>query len=135
MRNYLPAGILVSCLANCISAQPPGAGVRPAARPTFSPYLNLNRAGTSAAINYYGLVRPQVTYNSAIQQLQQTTQDLQQREPVVVGMELPPTGHATGFLSHSKYFLNRGGATPLSFRSAAAPSLQSLPRPGTTSAR
>ena len=28
-------------------------------RPTFSPYLNLNRFGTAPGINYYGMVRPQ----------------------------------------------------------------------------
>src|ERR1700678_234592 len=39
--------------------------------PAFSPYLNLNRGGTSAAINYYGLVRPQIDFQNSINNLQQ----------------------------------------------------------------
>jgi hypothetical protein len=37
--------------------------------PTVSPYLNLNRAGSNPAINYYGLVRPQMDTNRSFQQL------------------------------------------------------------------
>jgi hypothetical protein len=111
MRSYLTACVLVICLANFSHGQVPGSGVRPTNRPTFSPYLNLNRPGAIPAINYYGLVRPQVTYNSAIQQLQQSTLDLQQqqREPTVISSELPATGHVTDFLTHRRYFLNRSG--------------------------
>jgi hypothetical protein len=110
MRRFLPALAIVLCFAGLVQAQPPG--VRPYARPAFSPYLNLNRFGSNPAINYYGLVRPQLRYNADIQQLQQNTFELQQREPVVVGSELPATGHATGFLNHQRYFLNKGGTAP-----------------------
>lgn len=109
MRTPLLALALLVWCTGTAGAQAPG--VRPYARPAFSPYLNLNRFGTNPAINYYGLVRPQLRYNADIQQLQQSTFDLQQREPVVVGSELLPTGHATGFLNHHRYFLNKGGTT------------------------
>jgi hypothetical protein len=108
MRQFLAALAIIVCCTSLASAQPPG--VRPYARPAFSPYLNLNRFGSNPAINYYGLVRPQLRYNADIQRLQDSTVELQQREPVVVGSELLPTGHATGFLNHQRYFLNKGGA-------------------------
>jgi len=93
----------------------------PGTRPTFSPYINLSRRDVNPAINYYGLVRPQLRYNESIQQLQQATQSLQQQQDVTgaIASERPPTGHATGFLNHNRYFLNRGGATPSSGRGAA----------------
>ena len=110
MRRLVLALGIVLWSTGLASAQAPG--VRPYARPAFSPYLNLNRFGANPAINYYGLVRPQLKYNADIQQLQQNTFELQQREPVVIGSEMPATGHATGFLNHQRYFLNKGGATP-----------------------
>lgn len=110
MRKLLPALAIILFSTGWASAQAPG--VRPYARPAFSPYLNLNRFGTNPAINYYGLVRPQLRYNNDIQRLQDNTFELQQREPAVVGSELLPTGHATGFLNHQRYFLNKGRAAP-----------------------
>ncbi len=38
--------------------------------PRVSPYLNLLNRQTNPAINYYGIVRPQVQFNQAIQQQQ-----------------------------------------------------------------
>jgi hypothetical protein len=110
MRRSIAALAVILCCSAIARAQAPN--VRPYTRPAFSPYLNLNRFGTNPAINYYGLVRPQLRYNADIQQLQQNTFELQQREPVVVGSELPATGHSTGFLNHQRYFLNKGGAAP-----------------------
>ena len=37
--------------------------------PTVSPYLNLGRGGGNPAVNYYGIVRPQMDTNRAFQQL------------------------------------------------------------------
>jgi hypothetical protein len=83
--------------------------------------LNLNRRGNSTALNYYGLVRPQFTVNNSIYQLEQQTGALQsqQQQPPTTVAELPPTGHRSGFLNHTKYFLNLGGAAPLSQRGSA----------------
>jgi hypothetical protein len=120
IKALIPTGLLLAWCASCVVAQQP-----PSARPAFSPYLNLNRRGASPGVNYYGLVRPQLTYNASIAQLQQSTEALQRdQQAAVVGSELPPTGHTTGFLNHNRYFLNRGGTTPLSGRTpAVAPTL------------
>ena len=113
------------CLVLAISpgtarAQYPAAN--PAARPTFSPWLNLNRQGGNPAQNYYGLVRPDFRNFNAIQNLQQQQQTMNLQPPEARAYDmLPPTGHITGFLNHTKYFMNRGGATPLANRVAAAP--------------
>src|SRR4051812_20971970 len=40
-------------------------------RPTVSPFLNLGRGGSNAAVDYYGLVRPQMDANRSIGDLQQ----------------------------------------------------------------
>ncbi len=37
--------------------------------PSVSPYLNMGRGGSNPAVNYYGIVRPQVDTNRAFQQL------------------------------------------------------------------
>jgi hypothetical protein len=80
--------------------------------PAVSPWLNLNRTGASAAINYYDLVRPQVDFRSGIQVLGQESR-VQQAEIAGVAGQLafPATGHRTLFFSHQRYFLNNfGGA-------------------------
>ena len=124
------AGLLMLWTTQEVRAQP-RPGVNPSARPAFSPYLNLNRRDTNAAFNYYGIVRPQLHYNSSILQLQQSTQVLQQQQQEGASpSELPATGHVSGFLSHNKYFLNRGGATPASSRpAAAAPTARTAAQP------
>jgi hypothetical protein len=93
---------------------PPGpAGFR---TPPFSPYLNLNRRGTNPAINYYGLVRPQIEFRNAIQNLQSDVSSLgAQAASGQAGVTtLPPTGHPTQFSNLSGYFplsaTARGGA-------------------------
>jgi hypothetical protein len=127
MRNWrFAAGLFVAVLPTSAWAQYPGAnppgGVNPAARPAYSPWLNLNRPGGSLVQNYYGLVRPDFRTFNSIQQLQQQQQTLALQAPEARNYDLlPATGHVTGFLNHSKYFMNRGGATPLAGRVAAAP--------------
>src|SRR5688572_13252675 len=61
--------------------QPPSYGpgyTFPANRPSVSPYLNLPRGGSSAANNYYNLVRPQFANQAAINQLTLQTGQNQQ---------------------------------------------------------
>lgn len=84
--------------------------VNPYARPVFSPYLNLNRQGSSPAVNYYGIVRPEISFTRSIQQLRQQDTQLQQN---VTNLEeaatLPVTGHASGFMNYRTYFMSMGG--------------------------
>jgi hypothetical protein len=83
--------------------------VNPYYRPVVSPYLNLALPG-SRAINYYGLVRPQIEQTNAIQQLQTQTIANQQALLATQGAGVLPgpygTGHAAGFLNHYAYFQN-----------------------------
>ena len=71
------AAVLVLGLAFAGTAaaqpQPPGGGTGVGGnRPTFSPYLNLVAGGRgSPAINYLGIVRPQLQAQQAFGQLQQ----------------------------------------------------------------
>jgi hypothetical protein len=91
----------------------------PFGQPAVSPYLNLLRQGTNPAINYYGIVRPQIDTQSSIMQLQQQmavsaatggTQD-------TTGGVLF-TGHPTQFMNLSHYF---GGAAARPATPAARP--------------
>ncbi len=45
-----------------------------------SPYLNLLNRRTNPAINYYGIVRPQVQFNQAIQQQQADLNQLRRQD-------------------------------------------------------
>ncbi len=87
-------------------------GVNPSKRPAISPYINMMQGG-NPAINYYGLVRPQMDTNRAIQRLaigQQ--QQFGQAQPGGAFLSnqdgnlggMPATGHATSFFNYSTYF-------------------------------
>ncbi len=76
----------------------------------ISPYLNLLRSG-NPAVNYYGLVAPQIQAQTQIGQLQQQQQQLAQQQSVVA----PPTnrapvttGHQTRFMQYNQYFNTTG---------------------------
>jgi hypothetical protein len=76
----------------------------------ISPYLNLLRPG-NPAVNFYGLVAPQIQQQAQIGLLQQQTQQLAQRQSVVA----PPTnqaqvttGHQTRFMQYNQYFNSTG---------------------------
>ena len=89
-------------------------------RPPISPYLNLNRGGGNAAMNYFGIVRPQMENQQAIQNLQQQNQQTQgvlqtQGNPLIYE-EMAPTGHRLGgFFNYGHffplYYQGTGGAT------------------------
>jgi hypothetical protein len=80
------------------------------ARQPLSPYLNLARTDAPPAINYYNLVRPQIAFSNAIQNLQLQVDQIapQTGQPG----EAPPaeitTGHPFGFMNHTAYFQNLG---------------------------
>src|SRR3954452_11090426 len=111
MRNtiWLTAVALALSPATAL-AQGGGAGgpYNPANRPVYSPYLNLLRRDAPLVNNYYGLVRPEINFRNAIQQLdqQQTTIGGQQ---TALTEALTPTGHASRFMSQRRYFMNNGG--------------------------
>jgi hypothetical protein len=88
----------------------------------FSPYLNLLRPGSSPAINYYGLVRPEQQMRQQLGQLQQQFRDFpatlaptNTEELAPAGNQLlTPTGHSFRFNSTGSYFnrLNGGAGVP-----------------------
>jgi hypothetical protein len=89
-------------------------GLNPANRPAVSPYINLIRSGSSPAINYYGIVRPEIAYANSLYQLQGQQGALAtqlQQEQAAAATALPATGHKSGFMTQSRYFMSTGGQT------------------------
>ena len=82
-------------------------------RPTVSPYLNLNRFGTSTGLNYYNLVRPQLDYNSSIVQLRQQVgvnrEGIAGLEQTTSQPQIRATGFVPQFMSFSPYFMTYSG--------------------------
>src|SRR5882757_7331407 len=114
MRNRWSAGlcglVVVLLSSNPVLAQ--GAGTtwnrnlwnRPApnAAPAISPYLNLLRNGTSAANNYYNLVRPQQEFRGGINTLQNEIQGVTTAVNKLNYQDtaIHETGHSVGFMTH-----------------------------------
>lgn len=98
---------LIAVPAGPVQAQAPGARWTP--KPVVSPYLNLTRGG-SLAVNYYDLVRPQIEYGKAINNLQTEVTANQQTianvDAAVGG--LTTTGHSAQFMTYKRYFQTRG---------------------------
>jgi hypothetical protein len=107
MTRLLAAAAVVAALsiAPAVQAQ---SYVQPRVSPYtttgLSPYLNLLRGGNQA-VNYYGLVRPELQAQASIQQLQEAVARPQ------VSVVAPPTnqvqsvtGHTTRFMQYSQYF-------------------------------
>lgn len=120
--------VMTSLAGPMVQAQvPPPGGVNPSRRPVFSPYLNLLRNDNDPAINYFGLVRPQVDFRRALNQVEQDEGSLEARQQQMLSGTtapvLPATGHASGFLTQRKYFMNRGvvgGTQPITRNPAGA---------------
>lgn len=84
----------------------------PRSNPAISPYLNLLRPENPPAINYYGLVKPQTEFRNNINQLDQRVTNEQQQltqQDQQGASTLPPTGHAVGFQTQSRYFMTLKG--------------------------
>ena len=123
------SGILVLATTREASAQYPGslAPGRPpqqGAGPVFSPYLNLLRGG-NPAINYYGLVRPEIQFRNALQnlnnELEQTEADVAAGQAGATGFQ---TGHPVQFFNLSHYYPNSaqgGGGRGAAGNYAVAP--------------
>lgn len=104
--------ILCVSMADPIMAQPPrvvgsfGPG-GPTTPPVFSPYLNMLRDTSPPAINYFGLVRPQITAQARFGALQQQINSTQQQLGTAGnGFDLPVTGQPAFFLNTGGYFMN-----------------------------
>src|SRR5437868_12311218 len=81
--------------------RPPG---NPLGTPVLSPYLNLARGG-NAAINYYGIVRPQQELRRDYNQLQQELLTNQNALTTIdPGALQLTTGHAARFFNYSHYY-------------------------------
>jgi hypothetical protein len=94
--------------------------VSPYSTPGFSPYLNLLHSGNTA-VNYYGLVLPEIRAQASIQQLQE--QAARQQMTTVA----PPTnraqsetGHVTRFMQYGQFF-NTATSRPQPGVNAPAP--------------
>src|SRR5216683_4037034 len=105
-------------------AQGLGVPGNPANRPAVSPYINLLRGGSSAGVNYYGLVRPEIEFRAGIQRNQQQIVAGQQSYAELTSGQ-STTGHPVRYMNHWSYFLNNGiGAGNVPRR----PTLPTLPQ-------
>jgi hypothetical protein len=93
------------CFSPAAFAQYPGQPRATASSPAYSPYLNLLRPGNSA-INYYGLVRPQIDFQNQVGALQQQYGALNRDINAAADQPTAPptTGHAASFMSYSRYY-------------------------------
>jgi hypothetical protein len=99
--------------ANAASTQAPGQPpTQPYSVPVLNPYLNLLIRG-NPAINYYGIIRPQVKQGQQLQVLQyglnRTAAEATAAEQTALtapgaSAVLPETGHVAGFITYTKYF-------------------------------
>jgi hypothetical protein len=110
MRSALPtlAGLFI--WAGSVLAQVPLSGTRP----PVSPYINLARPGGNPAIDYYGLVRPQLDFRQDVLGLNQQigANEMAINSAASASKTLPPTGVAANFSTQARYFMTRGGRLP-----------------------
>jgi len=100
-------GMSLVAAGQLFAQYPAPQGYRPTP-PPISPYLNLLRAGSPTAINYYGLVRPELEFRSSLQILEQGLSTISAETAAQTpGGAPPPTGHPVYFDNQSHYF---GGA-------------------------
>jgi hypothetical protein len=88
----------------------------PYQRPTISPYLNMLRPNVNPALNYYGLVRPQLQTTRTLQTFQQELQTVAGALAPTTQLgtqadNLPTTGHRTTFYNYGTYFPGAGGGS------------------------
>jgi hypothetical protein len=138
----MKCSVRVLCLGACLAvwgvlavetarAQVPNYGLDPSRRPVVSPYINLLRTGSSAAVNYYGIVRPEIAFGNAVGQLQGQQATLSNEQQDLATNAFPATGHKTAFMTQSKYFMSTGGTTQpaTTFRSIGTTPPKSSSRP------
>jgi hypothetical protein len=100
---------LVLAASAAQAQQPVVQPTQPYTPPVLNPYLNLLRGG-NPAVNYYGLVRPQMQQNQQLQRLQnglaRTTEEVEAAAatPAMTPGVLADTGHTVGFMTYSRFF-------------------------------
>lgn len=80
IRHWLMQALTITLLCgwSSLAIAQFGGTSQPGSSPTFSPYLNLLRGGSSGVgMNYFGLVRPQQQFSQQTQQLGNGIQSLQ----------------------------------------------------------
>ena len=122
-RLSLFAVVVVTMATGAALCQPPTPYGGYGRRPSYSPYLNLTRPGGGPAQNYYGLVRPEFEFRNDVFQLRRDAQSIASSLAAPQPSQELATGHATGYMTHLRYFGTNGvpGAARPSTRSAASP--------------
>lgn len=132
MRNVL--WLAVVSLGVCTgSVQAQGLPGAAGANPAVSPYLNLLRRDSPEYLNYFGLVRPQLDFSGAIQQLQSGQAATNAQQAMFQNLlTLPATGHASSFNSHLRYFNTNsgGGLGGMGFGGGGLPGMGGAGLPG-----
>jgi hypothetical protein len=113
-KLLLPCVVVCPALATCgtVAAQVPYTPpmTSPFYHPPVSPYINLLRAGSSPAVNLYGVVRPQLQFYSAANAFQE---QINTNQVGIAGLQqgmnaAVTTGHGVAFLNTGGYFLSLG---------------------------
>jgi hypothetical protein len=105
MLSVLLPVLAVLAAASHAKAQYPGAPQQ------VSPYVLLNRGGAGAAVNYYGLIRPQQQLQAGLVQAQQALIDEQRFAGTQEALANLPviTGNYATYMNQGRYFQTRGG--------------------------
>jgi len=114
MNRIVPAlmALTMALTVGAAYAQQPGpAGMpytQPYSAPVLNPYLNLLNRG-NPAVNYYGIVRPQIQQEQQLQMLQfglnRTAAEASAAETAATTPSaLATTGHTVGFMTYTRYF-------------------------------
>lgn len=120
MIHRITALTILSLIATSSVSHGQGQGSAVPAPPSGAMnWLNLNRAGNSPAVNYYGIVRPNAVTQNSLQNIQQEYNNLSQS---VLNNDsntttMNGTGHSATFMNYGHYFPRMGnGATGASAR-------------------
>jgi hypothetical protein len=90
--------------ASVSEAQMPGQTGGVGGGRAVSPYLNLLQGGNTA-LNYYGLVRPQIAAGKLFQEMGGNINALETSAKTPL-----QTGNASSFMTHKAYFMNNGAS-------------------------
>jgi hypothetical protein len=78
-------------------------------RPILNPYMNFFRVGGTPEFNYLTLVRPQVDLTNSINKLGENVGSIEGDIRDINKFDRTlTTGHRTGFMTHTKYFMTVG---------------------------
>jgi hypothetical protein len=105
-------GLLAAGQRAQAQVQLPGPPQNPYIQPPVSPFLNINRGG-NAAINYFGIVQPQIQTVQQLQALQFQQAQMMQMGIGTTDMTalggMSATGHPSQFFNYGHYYGPPGG--------------------------